>query len=64
MQKEKMLSKKKISKLFKTFDLDGDGYISKSEWQSIMGGLEMSDNEWGEFLRECDGNSDGKVNFV
>ena len=64
MKKEKILCKKKISQAFETFDLDGDGFITQSEWQKMMGGLEMGEEKWTEFLGECDGNKDGKVLYI
>lgn len=63
MKREKILSEKKINQVFQTFDMNGDGFISREEWSKIMGGLKMNDEEWTEFLEGCDGNNDGKVSF-
>ena len=52
---------KKIEQAFKIFDLDGDGYISKQELESVMGELEES--MWFQILSEADNNSDGKISF-
>ena len=40
MNKEKLLSLEKMAMAFKIFDIDGDGFISKNELESVMGELE------------------------
>ena len=51
--------------MFKEFDLDGNGKISRSELETILGGTPgiFSDNNWEEILNECDKNNDGEVNI-
>jgi calcium-dependent protein kinase len=54
MNQEKLLSMKKIEQAFKICDLDGDGFISKQELESVMGELEES--LWVQMLSEADNN--------
>jgi len=46
MDSKKLLSKEKIINAFNTFDLNGDGFISKDELKAIMGGIEMDEETW------------------
>lgn len=44
--------------------MNNDGFISKEEFQKVLGGVYMDDQAWAEFLEECDLDKDGKVNFL
>lgn len=61
LTKEKLLSKTRIEQAFKMFDLDGNGFISKSEIETIMGGAEMDDETWKQIMEDCDTNKDGLI---
>jgi calcium-dependent protein kinase len=61
MAKEKLLSKTRIEQAFKMFDLDGNGFISKSEIETILGGAEMDELTWKNMLDDCDTNKDGQI---
>lgn len=39
MNKEKMLSQKMVSLAFRSFDLNGDGFVTRAEFQAVMGGV-------------------------
>ena len=41
--------------------MNKDGYITKAEFQTVMGDIQLNVEEWNEFLDECDINKDGKV---
>jgi len=58
---EKFLSKEKLDQAFKLFDIDGDGYITKQEIASVMGGIEIDDAQWKSLVAECDENGDGQI---
>jgi calcium-dependent protein kinase len=62
MDKQKLLSRLKIEQSFKLFDLDGNGFITKSEIQELFGqGGIINQDLWNEILFECDKNGDGMV---
>jgi Ca2+-binding EF-hand superfamily protein len=62
MNKDKLMSFKKIEQAFKIFDADGDGFISNNEFRTIMGG--MNESIWNQFLSEVDQNQDGKISLA
>lgn len=43
---------------------NGDGFISRDELESVMGGVKMSKEEWDQLMDECDTNKDGKISRV
>jgi calcium-dependent protein kinase len=63
MNKEKMLSQKMINMAFRSFDLNGDGFVTRTEFQAVMGGVVLDQMSWNEFLMDCDSDKDGKVSF-
>ena len=52
---------------FRQFDKNGDGYISKEEFNSVMkntkSGLKLSDSDIQEMVQEADTDQDGKINY-
>ncbi|CAK59936.1 unnamed protein product (macronuclear) [Paramecium tetraurelia] len=50
-----------IKVAFKMFDIDGNGVISKSELESIFGGIEIDNYAWEDILQKCDLNKDGVI---
>lgn len=78
MNEEKLLNKNKIEQAFKMFDevtifhylvfncknKDGDGFITKTELENIMGGVPMDEETWKVILEESDNNHDGMVYYV
>ncbi len=63
IDKEKMLSQKMVILAFKQFDLNDDGFISRTEFQAVMGGVILDEMSWNEFLEEIDTDKDGQVSF-
>jgi calcium-dependent protein kinase len=61
IQQDKVMTKEMITKAFNAFDIDGDGHITKDEWEKVFGGIKMTSTEWTVFLEEMDLNKDGKV---
>ncbi len=47
--------------LYIKFLKNQDGFISKNELQEIMGGINLDDKTWNDFIKQNDQNSDGKV---
>ena len=43
------------------FDIDGNGVISKSELESIFGGIEIDNQAWEDILLKFDLNKDGVI---
>ena len=52
-------------KVFKAFDLNGDGFLSKDEIKEAMQkmGESADDDRVNEMLAEVDTNGDGKVDY-
>ena len=61
MNREKLLSSKKLEQAFSMFDQDGDGFITRAELANVMGGIELDDSQWRALVEEVDTNKDGKV---
>lgn len=64
VNKEKLFTSNKLYQAFKMFDQDGDGNISKSEIETIMGGTQIPEQLWKNIINQCDNNSDGEVLFI
>ena len=41
--------------------LRGELDITKAELASVMGGIELDDDQWKKLVEECDENKDGVV---
>ncbi|GMJ09647.1 CALMODULIN LIKE 25 [Hibiscus trionum] len=54
-----------LEEVFKKFDANGDGKISSSELDSIMGSLgqKLSDEELHKMIKEVDADGDGFIDF-
>ena len=61
MNREKLLSNKKIEKAFMLFDIDGNGVIDLSELKRGMSGVNLTDEEWRNLIAHYDTNGDGVV---
>lgn len=48
---------------FRQFDLNGDGYITRPEFQAVMGGIVLDQMSWNEFLLYCDSDKDERVSI-
>lgn len=63
INKDKLLTRDKLQKAFQSFDLNGDGYISKEEWEKCFGNTKLSQQDWVTFLEEVDSNKDGNISI-
>jgi calcium-dependent protein kinase len=57
-----LLKKEKIAQAFQMFDQDGNGFIDKKELKAVMGGINLTDQEWDRLIEEYDTDKDGMVN--
>eukprot|EP00388_Colpodella_angusta_P021354 GDKJ01054083.1.p1 GENE.GDKJ01054083.1~~GDKJ01054083.1.p1 ORF type:complete len:483 (-),score=102.71 GDKJ01054083.1:877-2325(-) len=62
LNRNSMLSEKKLKAAFDTFDTDGSGKISSEELQAIFGCKETG-QAWTQILKEADSDNDGEVDF-
>ena len=58
-------SKEEMRQLFRTFDRDGNGFISASELRKVMKrlGTRISAEEVKRMVRKADADGDGKINY-
>ncbi len=64
LSKDKMINDENLQTVFNLFDKDGSGKISPSEIKEILGGdSDISDNVWGDIMKEIDANGDGEIEF-
>lgn len=43
---------------------NGDGLISKEEWEKCFGNKQFSDHDWAMFLEDVDTNKDGNISLA
>ena len=50
---------------FKTFDRDGNGFISSTDLRQVLTNLDenLTDDEFNEMIREADLDGDGRINY-
>ncbi|KAK3092570.1 hypothetical protein FSP39_004523 [Pinctada imbricata] len=60
-----MEPKEELLDAFKTFDRDGNGFISAEELKHVMGSMGdvLSDSEVKAMIREADMDGDGQINY-
>ena len=63
--REKLINEESINKLFKIFDLDGDGFIDMTElktgFESCYVNYDSDEAVWEQILAEADQNGDGVI---
>lgn len=57
------LSKERLYKAFKIYDIDGSGKISLEELKQTMGGNDRNSSYFVQMLKEADINCDGEIDF-
>ena len=63
MKKEKILNEDMLTKAFKLFDIDGNGYITVTELKQTMP-LQITNNQqWIELVKEVDQDGDCQISF-
>lgn len=63
--KQKLLNKENLDKVFKMLDADGDGKISRQELQSVFGTSQLEEGEatWLEIMEQVDTDKDGFISY-
>ena len=61
MNRERLLHSRQVEKAFNMFDEDGNGFIDLNELKRMMGGIDLSDDEWKELILRYDKDNDGVV---
>ncbi len=63
MKKEKLLNEDMLTKAFKLFDIDGNGYITVTELKQTMP-LQITNNQqWIDLVKEVDQDGDCQISF-
>ena len=63
MKKEQLLNEDMLTKAFKLFDLDGNGYITINELKETMS-LQITNNQqWIDLVKEVDQDGDCQISF-
>jgi calcium-dependent protein kinase len=63
MKKEKLLNEDMLTKAFKLFDIDGNGYITINELKETMP-LQITNNQqWIDLVKEVDQDGDCQISF-
>lgn len=65
VDEEVLISKDQLMEVFRTFDRDGNGYITAAELAKQMAkmGHPLTYRELSEMMREADVNGDGVISF-
>lgn len=68
--RQKLLNKKNIKIAFAMFDIDGDGFISKEEFQQVLGTVNPNSDalkemleQWTQVLKDVDTDGDGQLSI-
>lgn len=64
VDRQKMLSKEKLSTIFKLIDTDGSGFIEMAELKAVLNASnekDIDDEVWGSIIKEVDTDGDGTV---
>ena len=63
MKKEKLLNEDMLTKAFKLFDLDGNGYITINELKETMPLKITSNQQWIDLIKDVDQDGDCQISF-
>lgn len=61
---KKLLSEDRLSQVFKIFDRDGNGSISRQEIKEFFSMRDQSEEFVRDLIREVDENGDGEVRLI
>lgn len=64
MNHKKLLSEERLGQVFKIFDKDGNGSISKQEIKEFFSMQDQSEEFVKELINEVDMNGDGEIQYA
>eukprot|EP01017_Pseudomicrothorax_dubius_P047572 TRINITY_DN8567_c0_g1_i1.p1 TRINITY_DN8567_c0_g1~~TRINITY_DN8567_c0_g1_i1.p1 ORF type:complete len:346 (-),score=103.20 TRINITY_DN8567_c0_g1_i1:207-1244(-) len=63
INRQSLLSRQRLEAVFKMFDKDGNGYITKEELMEFFSKSNIPADQWALIIREIDENGDGQISF-
>lgn len=63
INRQQVLSQKRLETAFKTIDKDGSGSLSVDELKQLFGGGKVPDEIWKQIIEEVDKNGDGQISL-
>ncbi|KAK2197642.1 bifunctional EF-hand domain/Protein kinase domain/Protein kinase-like domain superfamily/EF-Hand 1 [Babesia duncani] len=64
MDRKSLMSRDRLEKAFRLFDVDGSGTISCSELSTMFGVVDVGTDYWKRLIKEVDTNNDGEIDFA
>ncbi|KAF8821295.1 calcium-dependent protein kinase CDPK3 [Cardiosporidium cionae] len=63
MDRSRLLSRERLERAFKMFDVDNSGKISSAELATLFGVTDIKSDTWNDILNGVDQNKDGEIDF-
>lgn len=63
INRKQLLSKERLEKVFRMFDVDGNGFISREELKSIFVESNLNEENWNKIINAIDPNKDGQISL-
>lgn len=63
INRKQLLSKERLEKVFRMFDIDGNGFISRKELKNIFAENNLNEETWDKIITAIDPNKDGQISL-